>query len=75
MLTWYYCLEEPVAAAPLFCDYKACDYNSNTSSNMSHSSSQGYIFPRKHGGFSSEKVSQNVGHVEEYLYVGVGQGL
>ena len=38
----------------------ACDYNSNTSRNMSHSSLRGYIFPWKHAGFNSEKVSPNV---------------
>ena len=43
----------------------ARDYNSNTSSNMPHSSSRGYIFPWKHAGFDSEKVSQNVGRVGE----------
>ena len=36
--------------------WSACDYNSNTSSNMSHWSSRGYIFPWKHAGFNSEKV-------------------
>ena len=45
------------------------DYNSNTNSNtysnMPHSSSRGYIFPWKHAGFDSEKVSQNVGRVGE----------
>ena len=38
----------------------ACDYNSNTSSDKSHSSSRSYIFPWKHAGFNSEKVSPNV---------------
>ena len=45
--------------------FKVCDYKGNTSSNMSHSSSRGYIFPWKHAGFDSEKVSQNVGRVGE----------
>ena len=45
--------------------YTNFDYNSNTSSNMSHWSSRGYIFPWKHAGFNSEKVSQNVGRVGE----------
>ena len=45
--------------------YTNFDYNSNTSSNMSHWSSRGYIFPRKHAGFNWKKVSQNVGRVGE----------
>ena len=45
--------------------WSACDYKSNTSSNMSHWSSKGYIFPWKHAGCDSEKVSQNVGLVGE----------
>ena len=53
----------------------SCDYNNNTSSNISHSSSRGYIFPWKHAGFNSEKVLQNVGRVGERLYLGVEQGL
>ena len=51
------------------------DFNGNTSSNISHSSSRGYIFPWKHAGFNSEKVLQNVGRVGERLYLGVEQGL
>ena len=41
----------------------SCDYNSNTSSNISHSSSRGYICPWKHAGFNAEKVLKNVGCV------------
>ena len=43
----------------------ACGYNSNTSSNMPHSSSRGNVFPWKQAGFDSENGSQKVGRVGE----------